>query len=239
MIKLGVNIDHIATVRNARGEDHPNLIKAAKFVSSYGADIITVHRREDERHVKKKDVIQLKKEISKPINLEMAANQEMLRFALKIKPKYVCIVPEKRKEITTEGGLNLKKNNLSRIIKKLKSGKIEVSLFIDPKILNIKLAKRLGADSVEIHTGKFAKLHKLKIRRGYVKEFKKIEKCSVLAHKLGLNVKMGHGLDYNSTKYLCKIKQVCEFNVGHFIIGEAIIFGIKHVIKKFRKIITN
>ena len=109
MIKLGVNIDHIATIRNARGEDHPDIIKAAKFVSNCGADIITIHRREDERHINRKDVIKLKKKISKPINLEMAANQDMLRLALKIKPKYVCIVPEKRMEVTTEGGLNLKK----------------------------------------------------------------------------------------------------------------------------------
>ena len=119
MIKLGVNIDHIATIRNARGEGHPDIIKAAKYVSNCGADIITIHRREDERHINKKDVIKLKKKISKPINLEMAANQDMLRLALKIKPKYVCIVPEKRMEVTTEGGLNLKKKKFKANHKKI------------------------------------------------------------------------------------------------------------------------
>ncbi len=237
MIKLGVNIDHIATIRNARGEGHPDIIKAAKYVIASGADIITIHRREDDRHINKKDVIKLKKKIFKPINLEMAANFDMLKFALKIKPKYVCIVPEKRKEITTEGGLNLKNKHLKNIVKKLQLANIDVSLFIDPTIDNIKKAILLGANSIEIHTGKFARLIRLKNKKLYKKEFIRIKKCSIFANENKLNVKFGHGLDYESAKYLCKIKEVCEFNIGHFIIAESVFFGLRKVIKKFKNII--
>ena len=239
MIKLGVNIDHIATLRNARGENHPNIKKSALYVEKNGADLITIHPREDERHIKKKDVIEIKKIISIPLNLEMAPTKSMLKFAVKTKPKYACIVPENRKEITTEGGLNLKNKNLQPIVKKLKQNKIEVSLFIDPYISNIKLAKSLGADSIEIHTGRFAKFFKSKNKKLYNKEFIKIKRCSELAEKYQLNVKLGHGLDYDSTKFLKKIKQASEYNIGHFIISESIFFGIKNIIKKFKKILNN
>ena len=237
MIKLGVNIDHVATIRNARGEGHPDIIRAAKYVINSGADIITIHRREDDRHINKNDVIKLKKKIFKPLNLEMAANFDMLKFALRIKPKYVCIVPEKRKEITTEGGLNLKNKHLKKIIKNLQLANIDVSLFIDPTLNNVKKAISLGANSIEFHTGKFSRLIRAKNIKLYKKEFIKIKNCSIFAHENKLNVKFGHGLDYDSTKYLCKIKEVCEFNIGHFIIAESVFFGLSNVIKKFKNII--
>ena len=164
MKRLGINIDHIATIRNARGENHPNILNAAKHVMKYGADLITVHLREDSRHIKKKDLIDLSKISSAPINLEMAANNKMLKIALKYKPNYVCLVPEKRKEITTEGGLNLKKNKfkLKKIVEKLNDNKIRTSLFINPTIKDIKISNYINTKCVELHTGKISRLVKSK-----------------------------------------------------------------------------
>ena len=173
--KLGVNIDHVATLRNARGEDHPVLLKAAKEVIKYGADSITIHVREDQRHVKKKDAIILKKKIKKPINLEMAPTTDMTNFAINLRPKYVCIVPEKRREVTTEGGLKLSQQKLKKIIKKLQNYKIEVSLFINPNIKDIKYSYKLGADAVEIHTGSFAEAVKSNNKKKIISEFNKIK----------------------------------------------------------------
>ena len=155
--RLGVNIDHVATIRNARGEKYPSPLRAALFAEKCGANSITIHLREDRRHIRDKDLKEIKKRLKIPLNLEMAPTKEMLNIALKYKPKYVCIVPEKRDEITTEGGLNLnkKKKYLKKIIKELKKRKIRVSLFIEPKIEDIDLSKTLGADCVEIHTGKY------------------------------------------------------------------------------------
>ena len=159
MIRLGINIDHVATIRNARGEDHPNILKAAKFVMKNGADLITVHLREDRRHIKDIDLKILSKFKSIPINLEMAGNIKMLKIALKSNPKYVCIVPEKREELTTEGGLNLKKNNkiLKKIVKILNNKKIRTSLFINPNLNDIKLSKKIGAKCIELHTGSISR----------------------------------------------------------------------------------
>lgn len=239
MIRLGINIDHVATIRNARGEDHPNILKAAKFVMKNGADLITIHLREDRRHIKDIDLKILSKFKSIPINLEMAGNNKMLKIALKSNPKYVCIVPEKREELTTEGGLNLKKNNkiLKKIVKTLNNKKIRTSLFINPSISNIKISKSLKTDCIEIHTGNFANL--VKSKKDYSKEFKKIKDCSHLAHNLGIEVHVGHGLNFKATKILTNIKQIKEFNIGHFIIGESIFFGITKVIRNFRKIIRS
>ena len=164
MIRLGINIDHIATLRNARGEDHPNILNAAKFVMKNGADLITIHLREDRRHIKDNDLKLLSRIKSIPINLEMACNVRMLKIALKYKPSYICIVPEKRQEITTEGGLNLKKgfNNLRKVINKLNHNKIRTSLFIDPTIADIKYSKLIGAKCIEIHTGRISRKIKTK-----------------------------------------------------------------------------
>jgi len=236
--KLGVNIDHVATLRNARGEGHPDIISAAKEVIKSGADSITIHVREDQRHIKKTDALILKKKINKPINLEMAPTEDMLRFALKLKPKNVCIVPEKRQEITTEGGLNLNQKNLKNIIQKLKNKKIEVSLFINPNLKDVKRSRILGANAVEIHTGAFASYLKNKNKIKTNIEFKKIKKCQIECHNSLMKFNVGHGLTYNSAAYLKKIKNINEFNIGHFIIGESLFDGFSKVVKKFKKILV-
>ena len=239
MIKLGVNIDHVATVRNARGEHHPFPYLAAKKAISSGANSITIHLREDRRHINDNDlkIISSNKQIL--LNLEMAATLKMLKLALKYKPNYACIVPEKRQEITTEGGLNLngKNKKLEKIIQELNKSNIRTSLFINPSIKDIKIAKKIGTKCIELHTGKIAYL--VKNKKNYKNELYKIKKCSMFAESLNLEVHAGHGLDYRTTKILRKISQIKEYNIGHFIIGESIQFGLKNVIKTFKKILRN
>ena len=235
---LGVNIDHVATIRNARGENYPNPLRAALIAEKSGADSITIHLREDRRHIMDKDLINIKKKIGIPLNLEMAPTNEMLKIALKNKPKYVCIVPEKRSELTTEGGLNLKKNSfiLKKIIKKIKKKKIRVSLFIEPKISDVIMSKKLNVDCVELHTGKYCNLsNKNKYSK---KEFGKIKKAADYAKRNFLEVHAGHGLNYNSAKQISKINSITEFNIGHFIISESVFVGLKNVINNFKKIIN-
>ena len=239
MKRLGVNIDHIATVRNARGENHPDPYHAALQVVKMGADSVTIHLREDRRHINDLDakkICQIKKIL---VNLEISMNDKIVNNALKIKPNYICIVPENRKEVTTEGGLNLVKNKkkLSKIIERFKKAKIRTSLFINPTLKDIKLSKELNVDCVEIHTGKISNLVKLK--KKFHSELDRIKKCSIFAKKLNIEVHAGHGLDYKTTKILSKIKEIEEFNIGHFIIGESIFIGLSSVIKKFKKIIKN
>ena len=237
MKRLGVNIDHIATLRNARGEFHPDPVHAAKFVKKAGADSITIHLREDRRHINDLDAkkICLLKNLS--VNLEVSTNSKIIKTALKIKPDFICIVPENRKEITTEGGLNLKKNKhkIKKIISTFQKKKIRTSLFINPSISDIKISKKLKTDCIEIHTGRLANL--IKSKKKFIHEFSKISKCSILAEKYGIEVHAGHGLDYKTTKVLKKIKEIKEYNIGHFIIGESIFYGLAKVIKNFIKII--
>ena len=237
MKRLGVNIDHVATLRNARGEVHPDPFYAAKFVKKSGADSITIHLREDRRHIKDldaKNICSIKKLL---VNLEISIKDEIVRNALKIKPDFICIVPENRKEITTEGGLNLENNKkkIKSVIDIFKNKKIRTCLFINPSIKDVLLSKELGADCIEIHTGRFSNF--VKSKYNFKKEFIRIKKCSTLAHKIGLEVHAGHGLDFKSTQYLSKINEIKEFNIGHFIIGESVFHGLKNVIKKFKKII--
>jgi pyridoxine 5-phosphate synthase len=236
-IRLGVNIDHVATVRNARGDNYPSPLRAAILAEQYGADSITIHLREDRRHINETDLKQIKSKLKIPLNLEIAATNEMLKIALKRKPPFICIVPEKRKEITTEGGLNLnyKKIFLKKIIRKLKENKSRISLFIEPNIIDIKKAKILNADCIEIHTGKICNL--INQNKNYKKEFHKIIKAVDYANKLGLEVHAGHGLTYKSTKILSKVKGIKEFNIGHFLIGEAIFVGLDKSLKRFKEII--
>ena len=237
MKRLGVNIDHVATLRNARGEFHPDPIFAAKFVKKSGADSITIHLREDRRHIKDKDAKRICSIKNLLVNLEISINQDIVKKALKIKPNYICIVPEKRKEITTEGGLNLK-NNISKIkdiIIKFKKKNIRTSLFINPSIKDIDTSIKLETDCIEIHTGKLANL--VKSNKGYLKELQRIKRCSIYAKKRGLEVHAGHGLDYRTTKLLSKINEIKEFNIGHYLIGESIFHGLSKVIKNFKKII--
>ena len=239
MKRLGVNIDHVATVRNARGEYRPDPYFAALQVMKMGADSVTIHLREDRRHINDLDAKKICKTKKILVNLEISMNDEIVKKALKIKPNYICIVPENRKEVTTEGGLNLIKNKkkLSKIIERFKKVKIRTSLFINPTLKDIKLSKELNADCVEIHTGKISNLVKLK--KKYNSELNRIRKCSILAKKFNIEVHAGHGLDYKTTKVLSKIKEIEEFNIGHFIIGESIFIGLSSVIKKFKKIIKN
>tara|TARA_B100001123_G_C14939867_1_gene879258 strand:- start:72 stop:788 length:717 start_codon:yes stop_codon:yes gene_type:complete len=237
MKKLGINIDHVATLRNARGEIHPDPVLAAKLAIKYGADSITIHLREDRRHIKYKDLLNIKKLKNVPINLEIAPTYEMLKIALNKKPNFVCIVPEKRKEITTEGGLNLSKNKkkLLHTVNSLNKKKIRTSLFINANLNDVILAKNLGTKCIELHTGKISS--QIKKKQKYLNELKKIVKCAKLAKSLGLEVHAGHGIDFKTAKILSKIKYIKEFNIGHFIIGESIFNGFKNIIKKFRKII--
>tara|TARA_B100001250_G_scaffold394890_1_gene399269 strand:- start:124 stop:840 length:717 start_codon:yes stop_codon:yes gene_type:complete len=236
MKRLGVNIDHIATLRNARAENHPNILSAAKFVMKSGADLITIHLREDRRHINDKDLKLLSRVKSIPLNLEIAANNKMVKIAIKNKPKNVCIVPEKRNEVTTEGGLNLRKNKnkLKNLVRILNKNKIRTSLFIDPNIKNIKISKFINAKCVEFHTGKISR--KVKAKKNYNNDFKNILKCTNFATSLGLEVHAGHGIDYKTAKVLSKIKYIKEFNIGHFIIGESLFHGLKNIVKTFRKI---
>ena len=236
-IRLGVNIDHVATVRNARGEVYPSPLRAALLAQKNGADSVTIHLREDRRHINELDLKQIKSKLKIPLNLEIAATDEMLKIALKRKPPFICIVPEKRQEITTEGGLNLnyKRNYLKKLIDKLKRNKSRVSLFIEPSLKDIKNSKKLNADCIEIHTGKFCKL--VNENKNFKNELKKIKKAVILGNRLGLEVHAGHGLTFKSAKILSKIKGISEFNIGHFLIGEAIYIGLGNTIKKFRKII--
>ena len=236
MKRLGVNIDHVATVRNARGSSHPDPVSIAKHVMECGAHSITIHLREDRRHIKDSDVIEICKNKKITTNLEISLNENVLKIALKNKPSFICIVPEKRKEVTTEGGLNLSKNlnKIQKIIKKFKKMKIRTSLFIAPNLKDIKIAKELDVDCIELHTGKISNL--IKSKRNYINEYKKIKKCCEVAKKIGLEVHAGHGLDYKSTAILSKLKEIEEFNIGHFIIGESIVHGLKKTIKKFKKI---
>ena len=239
MKRLGVNIDHVATLRNARGEKHPDPYLASKEVIKMGADSVTIHLREDRRHINDLDAKKICQLKLVPVNLEISMNENIVKNALKINPDYICIVPENRKEITTEGGLNLVKNKkkLKKIIQRFKKAKIRTSLFINPTIKDIILSKEFNVDCVELHTGKISNL--VKSNKNYNIELNRIKKSSMIAKKLNIEVHAGHGLDYKTTKILTKIKEIQEFNIGHFIIGESIFFGLSKVIKSFRKIIKS
>ena len=236
-IRLGVNIDHVATVRNARGEDYPSPLRAALFSQKNGADSVTIHLREDRRHINESDLKEIISALRIPLNLEIAATREMMKIALKTKPPFICIVPEKRQEITTEGGLNLdfKRNFLKEIINKLKKNNSRVSLFIEPNLKDIRTSKYLNADCIEIHTGKLCKL--INEKKKYKKELKRIKNAVELGNKLGLEVHAGHGLTYKSTKILSKTTGIKEYNIGHFLIGESIFVGLQKTIKEFKRII--
>ena len=238
-IRLGVNIDHVATVRNARGESYPNPLRAALLAEENGADSVTIHLREDRRHINEIDLKKIIKKIKIPLNLEIAATTEMLKIASKSKPPFICIVPEKRKEITTEGGLNLdyNRNFIKRLIKTLKKNNSRVSLFIEPSQKDLIVAKNLNVDCVEIHTGKLCNL--INKKKNYKNELKKIKKVVLKGNELGLEVHAGHGLTYASAKILSKIKGIQEFNIGHFLIGESIFEGMSSTIKKFKKILKS
>ena len=236
-IRLGVNIDHVATIRNARGGNLPELSRAAKIVESSGADLLTVHLREDRRHVNEIDLETILNTINIPLNLEIAANPEMVLIAKKYKPHSVCFVPENRQELTTEGGLDvcLNFNYLKKIISPLLQSEINVALFIDPNIEQLIATHKLGIKTVEFHTGAYANafLNKDKVEL----ELKKIRESVKYAKENNINSHAGHGLNYENVSLIASIPNIHELNIGHFLIGEAIFEGLKKSILKMRHVI--
>jgi pyridoxine 5-phosphate synthase len=231
-LRLGVNIDHVATIRNARGIKHPDPVRAAKLAAQAGADGITAHLREDRRHISDDDIDRLSAEIDLPLNLEMAATDEMLKIALRHKPHAACIVPEKRAELTTEGGLDAAggHNHLARFVRELVGAKIRVSLFIDPEPKQLDAARALGAPVVELHTGAYCEAE----GEARERELKRIVKAAAHAEALGLECHAGHGLSYETVGPVAAIPTIVELNIGHFLIGEAIFSGLDSAIKRMR-----
>jgi pyridoxine 5-phosphate synthase len=228
-LRLGVNIDHVATLRNARGGVHPDPVAAALLAMQAGADGITAHLREDRRHIRDTDMRRLKDEVALPLNFEMAATGEMLGIALAIRPNACCLVPEKREERTTEGGLDVagQEAYLKTYCAKLKAAGIRTSLFIDPVAAQVEASARIGADIVELHTGAYAEG---KNELGHLREAAK------LAHSLGLEVHAGHGLTFANVALIAAIPEVVELNIGHFLIGEAVMMGLKPAIQRMRRL---
>ncbi len=234
-MRLGVNIDHIATVRQARREEEPDLLAATKEVLNGGADLITVHLREDKRHIQPEDVIRLRA-LCPVLNLEMAATGDMVRFAQTIRPDWCCIVPEKREELTTEGGLDALglQDTLKHTVRQLQTANIRVSLFIEADPIQIQAAKAIGADAVELHTGTYANATPPAKQET---ERIKLQKAAELGHKLGLRIHAGHGLKYHNTAPITQILYIEELNIGHSIISYALFVGLKKAVKKMKEII--
>jgi pyridoxine 5-phosphate synthase len=237
ILSLGVNIDHVATIRNARGGSHPAPLRAAHLVAKAGADGITAHLREDRRHMTDADIASITAEIALPLNFEMAATNEMLKIALKHLPHAACIVPEKRQERTTEGGLNVVggQNHLMPIISSLIDSGIRVSLFVEPEMQQIDAAKSLGASVVEIHTGAYCNASGI-LR---AQELSRIKKAAIYAANLNIEVHAGHGLGFDTVGEIAAIPQLSELNIGHFLIGEAIFDGLDSSIKRMRSLMDN
>lgn len=234
---LGINIDHVATIRNVRKTRYPNPIHFAFLAEQAGADGITVHLREDRRHINDQDIKLLKKTLQTRMNLEIAATNEMINIACKMKPYSCCIVPEKRKELTTETGLNLYKeyDSINKAIKLLNMNGIKVSLFINPEKKQIDRAADLGVKCIEIHTGMYANAYVDFIKRS--EEFNKIKESVDYAASLGLQVNVGHGLDYNNIKNIANLKNIYEFNIGHSIISQSFFIGALEAVRSMKKII--
>jgi pyridoxine 5-phosphate synthase len=231
-LRLGVNIDHVATIRNARGGDHPDPVKAALLAAEAGADGITAHLREDRRHIRDEDIAALRARLSIPLNLEMAATEEMLEIALRHRPHAACIVPEKREERTTEGGLDAagQDNHLHPFVARLSEAGIRVSLFIEPDPRQVEAAIRLGAPVVEFHTGRYAHLD----GEARAAELRRIADAAALAAKNGIEPHAGHGLTFDNVQPIAAIPQVRELNIGHFLVGEAIFTGLEASVRRMR-----
>ncbi|HEY4982130.1 MAG TPA: pyridoxine 5'-phosphate synthase [Pseudolabrys sp.] len=235
-LRLGVNVDHVATIRNARGGRHPDPVRAAKLAITAGCDGITAHLREDRRHIRDDDIARLKAEIDKPLNFEMAATDEMVAIALKTKPHAVCLVPEKRTKRTTEGGLDAIKQRaqLAPVVHALKHAGIRVSLFIAAAPAQIEAAAALGAPVIEIHTGAWCDALMQQRTNEAEAEWQLIRAGAELAESLGLEVHAGHGLDYASAQTIASLPQIVELNIGHFLIGEAVFEGLAETVKFMR-----
>jgi pyridoxine 5-phosphate synthase len=233
-LRLGLNIDHVATIRNARGGDHPDPVRAAQIAAKAGADGITAHLREDRRHITDRDIERLMAEIDLPLNLEMAATEEMLAIALRHRPHAACIVPEKREERTTEGGLDAagKQDQLADFVERLGAANIRVSLFIEPTEEQVAAAVQLGAPVVEFHTGRYAHLE----GEDRSTELKRVADCAALAAKNGIEPHAGHGLTFANVQPIAAIPQIAELNIGHFLIGEAIFTGLEASVRRMREL---
>ncbi len=231
-LRLGVNIDHVATVRNARGAGYPDPVRAALVAAAAGADGITAHLREDRRHITDDDIARLSDQLAIPLNLEMAATEEMLAIALRHRPHAACIVPEKREELTTEGGLDAagQHNRLAPLVAELGAAKIRVSLFIEPDARQIEAAIRLGAPVVELHTGRYAELEGV----AQTEELRRLADAAALAAKNGIEVHAGHGLTYANVAPIAAIPQFRELNIGHFLVGEALFVGLGEAVRQMR-----
>jgi pyridoxine 5-phosphate synthase len=240
-LRLGVNIDHVATIRNARGGDHPDPLRAAHLAAQAGADGITAHLREDRRHISDDDIAALRQQISLPLNLEMAATEEMLEIALRHKPNACCLVPEKREELTTEGGLDVAggHNHLTPYTARLRDAGIRVSLFIDPVDSQLDAAASIGADIVELHTGAYCERHNEDDETGKAHELERLRAASRRGHGLGLEVHAGHGLTFDTVASVAAVPQLVELNIGHFLVGEAIFIGLKDAIVKMREMMDD
>jgi pyridoxine 5-phosphate synthase len=236
-LRLGVNIDHVATVRNARGGTLPDPVRAAHLAVAAGADGITAHLREDRRHIRDDDMERLAAELTRPLNFEMGATEEMIAMAERLKPHAACLVPEKREERTTEGGLDVVRQeaHLTPAIARLKAAGCRVSLFIEPDEAPIAMAAKLGAPVVELHTGSWCHAvidgHAVKAEA----EFERLANGAALGAKLGLEVHAGHGLDYDTARTLACVPEFVEFNIGHFLVGEAIFIGLEEAIRRMRQ----
>ena len=237
-LRLGVNIDHVATIRNARGGGLPDPVRAAEMAALAGADGITAHLREDRRHIGDADIAPLANDIGLPLNLEMAATQEMLAIALKHKPNACCIVPEKRQEVTTEGGLDVvsNHNHLPHIINPLKAAGIRVSLFIDADRPQIEASAELGADIVELHTGTYCNAHHDGDKALFEAELERLKEGARIAAAAGLEVHAGHGLCFETVAPIAAMPEIVELNIGHFLIGEAIFVGLQEAIGEMRRL---
>lgn len=237
VLRLGVNIDHVATIRNARGGYHPDPLRAAHLAVAAGADGITAHLREDRRHISDDDISRLKRELTRPLNLEMAATEEMLKIALRHLPNACCLVPERREERTTEGGLDVigGGRRLKRVVAALKGAGIRVSLFIEPDPDTIAASADVGADIVELHTGRYCELA-LESSKAIAAEIKRLTKAAHAADAAGLEVHAGHGLTYNTVAAVAAMPEIVELNIGHFLIGEAIFGGLNQAVAHMRKL---
>jgi pyridoxine 5-phosphate synthase len=230
-IRLGINIDHVATIRNARGGEHPDTVRAAALALEAGGDGITVHLREDRRHIRDDDVFRLKQAITAPINLEMAATEEMTATALKLQPHAVCLVPERREEVTTEGGLDATRHreHLAPIVARLNEAGIRVSLFIDPDERQVEAASALRAPVVELHTGAYADAADTNA------ELQRLVRAAARTGELGIECHAGHGLNYDNVGAVAAIPQIVELNIGHYLVGEAIFVGLRDSIAEMKR----
>ncbi|MEM6856667.1 MAG: pyridoxine 5'-phosphate synthase [Pseudomonadota bacterium] len=237
-LRLGVNIDHVATIRNARGGDHPDPVRAAEIVASVGGDGITAHLREDRRHIRDEDLARIQDATDLPLNLEMAATSEMLKIALRHKPHAACIVPEKREERTTEGGLDAAglHNTLVPIVERLREASIRVSLFIEADERQLDAALRLGAPVVEFHTGEYAHAVLDGDSEKVASELKRVSDMAALAAKNGIEPHAGHGLTFENVQPIAAIPQIAELNIGHYLIGEAVFIGLEGAIRQMREL---